>query len=81
MLHGQQRAKVVILCGGGNNGGDGLAVARHLHNHGAHVLISLTVDPQSYKGDALTNWNITSAMKLPWEQVDLASLETIQPRL
>jgi hydroxyethylthiazole kinase-like uncharacterized protein yjeF len=81
MLHGEQRAKVVILCGGGNNGGDGLAVARHLHNQGAHVLISLTVDPHSYQGDALTNWNIASAMKLPWEQVDPAALERINASL
>src|SRR5687768_15621254 len=43
--------KALILCGGGNNGGDGLAVARHLHNHGAEVEIALTVDPATYKGD------------------------------
>src|SRR4051812_38081427 len=37
--------KALMLCGGGNNGGDGLAVARHLHNHGVDVMIGLTVDP------------------------------------
>ena len=57
--------KAMILCGGGNNGGDGLAVARHLHNRRADVIVGLTTDPQRYKGDALTNWQIVQAMRLP----------------
>ena len=32
MLRGVDNPRVFIVCGGGNNGGDGLAVARHLHN-------------------------------------------------
>jgi NAD(P)H-hydrate epimerase len=55
----------LILCGGGNNGGDGLAVARHLHNRRIAVTIGLAVDPQKYRGDALANWNISQAMRLP----------------
>ena len=46
---GRRPGNVLILCGGGNNGGDGLAVARHLHNRGAIVHIALTVDPKTYK--------------------------------
>jgi NAD(P)H-hydrate epimerase len=56
--------KALILCGGGNNGGDGLAVARHLHNRGVDVSIGLTVAPEKYQGDALINWNIVRAMGL-----------------
>src|SRR5438046_1345301 len=33
-LTGRPTGKILILCGGGNNGGDGLAAARHLHNRG-----------------------------------------------
>jgi NAD(P)H-hydrate epimerase len=56
---------ILILCGGGNNGGDGLAVARQLHNHGLAVSIGLTADPARYKGEALANWQIVQAMALP----------------
>jgi NAD(P)H-hydrate epimerase len=57
---------VLIVCGGGNNGGDGLAVARHLHNRGYDVRILLTTDPGKYAGEARTNWDICQAMKLTW---------------
>jgi NAD(P)H-hydrate epimerase len=55
---------VTVICGGGNNGGDGLALARHLHNSGLPVQILLTIDPAKYTGDALTNWRIVQAMNL-----------------
>lgn len=74
MLGDPKARNVLILCGGGNNGGDGLAVARHLHNRGARVSIALTLDPSKYRGDALTNWQIISAMRLP---VHPANPETI----
>lgn len=60
-------SKVLVLCGGGNNGGDGLALARHLSNHGASVLIGLTSQTERYTGDALTNYRIAAAMKLPMQ--------------
>ncbi|MGB7158632.1 MAG: NAD(P)H-hydrate epimerase [Tepidisphaeraceae bacterium] len=56
---------VLILCGGGNNGGDGLAVARHLHNRGTKVFIGLTIDPAAFKDDALVNWRIIESMAIP----------------
>lgn len=64
MLRGIERPTTLIVCGGGNNGGDGLAVARHLHNHGVDVAIALAVNPESYRGDALVQWKITQAMRL-----------------
>ncbi|MDB5298062.1 MAG: nnr 2 [Phycisphaerales bacterium] len=62
--------RILILCGGGNNGGDGLAVARHLVNTGAVVTVGLCVDPTRYAGDALTNWRVASAMGLPMFAAD-----------
>jgi NAD(P)H-hydrate epimerase len=64
MLDGNLVGQIIILCGGGNNGGDGLAVARHLHNLGADVFIALATNPGKYKGDAKINWNIAQAMKI-----------------
>jgi hydroxyethylthiazole kinase-like uncharacterized protein yjeF len=47
--------KVVILVGKGNNGGDGLAVARHLVFLGMDVTVFLFAGPQEFKGDAALN--------------------------
>jgi NAD(P)H-hydrate epimerase len=58
-------APVVIVCGGGNNGGDGLAVARHLQNLKIPVELELAINPAKYTGDALTNWQIAQAMQIP----------------
>jgi NAD(P)H-hydrate epimerase len=57
--------KVLILAGPGNNGGDGLVVGRHLHNHGAGVDILLTAAPDSYQGDAAVNLKIVTATGIP----------------
>jgi len=49
---------IVILCGKGNNGGDGYALARHLVNKGYPVEIITFANGESLKGDALINYNI-----------------------
>jgi NAD(P)H-hydrate epimerase len=73
--------EVLILCGGGNNGGDGLAVARHLHNREYNVRILLTSDPAKYTGEAKANWEIVQAMKLPAEQGDAKLIAGQRPVL
>jgi NAD(P)H-hydrate epimerase len=55
---------VLVLCGGGNNGGDGLAIARHLCNRGHDVTVGLCTEPENYRNDALLNWQIVQAMKI-----------------
>jgi NAD(P)H-hydrate epimerase len=64
MLDQRPGQTVTIVCGGGNNGGDGLAIARHLHNRHCHVQILLAIDPDTLAGDAATNWRIVQAMAL-----------------
>jgi len=57
-------ATVTLLCGGGNNGGDGFAAARHLHNAGTNVQ-ALTVKPvDELDGDAQINAKITASLGL-----------------
>jgi len=43
---------VGIVCGKGNNGGDGFVAARKLHEAGMQVAILLLADPDELKGDA-----------------------------
>jgi NAD(P)H-hydrate epimerase len=81
MLGGNISGEILILCGGGNNGGDGLAVARHLHNRGANVKILLAVDPSKYSGDAKINWEIIQAMSLPTAAAEIEAIEKCQPSL
>ena len=54
--------RVIILAGKGNNGGDGLVVARHLVNAGARVDIFLLGEPQNMSSDAYINYSILSKM-------------------
>lgn len=54
--------KAAIFCGGGNNGGDGLVIARHLFNRGCEVRLYFLTDPEVFRGDALTNYNIINNM-------------------
>jgi NAD(P)H-hydrate epimerase len=54
---------VAIVCGSGNNGGDGWALGRHLHNAGANVTIAPLGDPRE-GGDAAVNCGICRKMKL-----------------
>src|SRR5208283_2655191 len=50
----QQR--IVILCGKGNNGGDGLVVARLLREQGCDPRVLLLADPSGLRGDAAANY-------------------------
>ncbi len=61
----------LIICGPGNNGGDGLAVARHLHNAGLDVSIILLAEPKR-GSDAAIQLDIATRMRLPIRRVESA---------
>lgn len=72
--------RVAVLCGGGNNGGDGYALARHLHNFGLGVECFALSDPAKLDGDAKVNHDIAEALGLPISPVlDDAALEQALP--
>jgi hydroxyethylthiazole kinase-like uncharacterized protein yjeF len=62
-------SRVAIVAGTGNNGGDGLVAARHLHGAGYAVEIFLVGQPENLKGDAgeaLRDWGgpVSNALDL-----------------
>lgn len=57
--------QAVICCGKGNNGGDGLVMARHLANRGVDFLILLFAQPADLSPDAALQWHIVQKMGLP----------------
>lgn len=60
-------APVGIVCGKGNNGGDGFVIARHLVNHGFDVKVLLLGDPEEISDDSKVNYGIASLMNIPIE--------------
>lgn len=56
-------ALVTILCGKGNNGGDGLVVARHLAAAGAHVRVVCTAPAEELSEDAAHNFALLRTLQ------------------
>lgn len=59
--------RVSIFAGRGNNGGDGVVIARHLFNRGYDVTIYLISEPDKLTGDALINLKIAQNIQIPME--------------
>jgi NAD(P)H-hydrate epimerase len=58
IAHGPALPKVVVLCGPGNNGGDGGVVARHLNAWGFPVRVIWYAHKAQLRGDAALQWTI-----------------------
>ena len=56
---------VVILCGKGNNAGDGFVIARHLEIRGHACKVMLLFPPSELTGDAATNFAILEKTNVP----------------
>ncbi len=60
-----ERGRVTVLCGPGNNGGDGLAVARQLRCRGVDAEAALLVAPGALTGDAAAQLALARAYGVP----------------
>ena len=65
-----ERKPTVILCGPGNNGGDGFVIARHLDNHGWPVDVRLFAKNNGLSGDAELNFEVVTNSDIQFTQTD-----------
>ena len=55
---------VLVFAGLGNNGGDGLVIARHLSGYGARVTVFLLGEPDNIRSEECSwNWSLLEEMK------------------
>lgn len=74
-------AKILVLAGAGNNGGDGFVIARKLNDCGLNVELCLLVSEAKIKGDALTHFKIYQNRQLPYFQLTLENLDTLLKKM
>lgn len=70
------RRPICVVCGKGNNGGDGFVVARQLVNRGWEVVVDLAAEGTALSGDAAVNYTIASRMGIPIHE--LSGLEGLR---
>ena len=57
-----EEASVAVVCGRGNNGGDGMVIARHLHNRGVYVEVFLLSEEDDLSAEAKVQIEILKKM-------------------
>ncbi len=81
-LHLPEPGRVVVAAGPGNNGGDGLVIARLLNRAGFEVSLWTTVKPGAYRGDAGINEHFLNRISFPVKHLlDQESFEHFRQEL
>jgi NAD(P)H-hydrate epimerase len=62
----KDKNQVVVIAGKGNNGGDGLVAARHLHQWGADLRLFLLGNPEEFQESARDNWGFIESSAIRW---------------
>ncbi|MDH3816470.1 MAG: NAD(P)H-hydrate epimerase, partial [Acidobacteriota bacterium] len=73
--------RVLILCGRGNNGGDGLAAARLLAGGDLKIKVLLFADPEKLSPDAAANFSQAEKAGVPIVVVDDEDLSALDAEL
>jgi len=71
------RGPIAIVCGKGNNGGDGLVAGRLLRGFGRKVRVLLLAAPDEYAGDAAANLRRLEGTHEPFEPAALAGAAVV----
>ncbi len=83
LKHDKDIKRVLILCGTGNNGGDGFVIARHLHNAGINIRVFVVGQPKDITGDAELNHQVLRKLDILIDNVSdhggLMKLEKLIP--
>lgn len=72
-----KQTKMVVLAGGGNNGGDGFVIARRLIDYGYSVKLCLMVREEKIKGDGKIHFEVYKNRNLPLVDIQIDGLERI----
>jgi NAD(P)H-hydrate epimerase len=65
LIRGVSAPRILVFCGKGNNGGDGLVLARLLYEHMVTVDCFCSASESEYSGDALINLQKLKKIALP----------------
>ena len=74
--HYRKANRMAVVCGKGNNGGDGFVIARSLHRAGRKVEVWLLASPSDLRGDALVMYE-----RLPLRPTVLQSKQDLEGEL
>src|SRR3990172_8134070 len=66
---GRPGLRVLVVCGRGNNGGDGFVIARYLLNRGAQVRVMTLFPPEEASGDPAVFLGVLRKMDAPIEGI------------
>lgn len=79
---GERYQHILVVCGTGNNGGNGFVIARHLLNLYKDITVVVVGSERNIEGDALENLDILRKLATPIEYVsDLSHLGALEKRV